>query len=374
MRILILNYEFPPLGGGAGNATYYLLKELSKYNDIEIDLVTSSPDKFSIGLFSENIVIHKLNIGKSNNLNYQTSAELLKYLYKSLIYSKKLIKIKKYDLVHAFFGIPCGFVAMLLKLPYIVSLRGSDVPFYNQRFRLYDKLFFKYISRIIWKNSRYTISNSKKLKALAIRVSRKQNILVIPNGVESEKVRNDNRIAHEHFTINTTARLIERKGIVYLIDAFAKLYKKHPDCRLVIVGDGDQKKLLVNHANSLGIDKAVNFAGTVPHSNVLQILRASDVFVLPSLNEGMSNAILEAMSSGLPIITTDTGGTDELIDSSNGIIVRQRDSNQIFEALEQLYTNKSLLDSMGYNSRNRAKNFSWSNITKQYINLYISTI
>src|SRR3989344_4881417 len=133
-RVLVLNYEFPPLGGGAGNATYYLLKEFAKYPDLEIDLVTSSVDTFRVEKFAGNITIHFLNIGKRGNLHYQTNQKLLMYSWKSYWYSKKLMEEKEYDLCHAFFGIPCGYVAMMLRLPYIVSLRGSDVPFYNKRF------------------------------------------------------------------------------------------------------------------------------------------------------------------------------------------------------------------------------------------------
>jgi hypothetical protein len=69
-RILILNYEFPPLGGGAGNATYYLLKEFAKDPDLKIDLVTSSIDAFRVEKFSDNITVHLLDIGKGGNLHY----------------------------------------------------------------------------------------------------------------------------------------------------------------------------------------------------------------------------------------------------------------------------------------------------------------
>ena len=73
----MLNYEFPPLGGGAGNATYYLLKEFSKYDDIEIDFVTSSIDEFKEEKFSKNITIYYLDIGKKGNLHYQSNKNLL---------------------------------------------------------------------------------------------------------------------------------------------------------------------------------------------------------------------------------------------------------------------------------------------------------
>jgi len=136
MRVLMLNYEYPPIGGGASNATYYLLKEFAIRRNIEVDLVTSSPNtKFKKEELGDNIVIHKLPIGKKK-LHYWTQREILAYSKRAYKYIKKLMQIKKYDVTHAFFGIPSGAIAYLFKkeIPYVVSLRGSDVPGFNKRF------------------------------------------------------------------------------------------------------------------------------------------------------------------------------------------------------------------------------------------------
>jgi uncharacterized membrane protein len=216
MRILILNYEFPPLGGGAGNATYYLLKEFSKpeHKNLGIDLITSSVNKFKIEKFSDNIKIHYLNIGKKGNLHYQSTKDLLSYSWKVYIYSKKIMKKGHFDLIHTFFGIPCGHLAMMLKyeykIPYIVSLRGSDVPFYNKRFYWLDKFVFKRLSKEIWKNSKAVITNSKGLKNLALKASPNQKIDVIYNGVDikefkPEKKKSENKTKNKKLTIISTA-------------------------------------------------------------------------------------------------------------------------------------------------------------------------
>ena len=148
MRILFFNYEYPPLGGGAGNATFYLLQEFSKISGLEIDLITSSIDKFKIEELTTNIRIHYLDIGKKNTFHFQSQKDLLIYSWKAYFYAKKLIKQKKFDLTLAFFGIPCGYIAMRLKIPYIVSLRGSDVPGYNERFKILDKFIFSWLRKM----------------------------------------------------------------------------------------------------------------------------------------------------------------------------------------------------------------------------------
>ena len=88
MNILILNYEYPPLGGGAANATFYLLQELKKHENITIDLVTSSIGSYYKEKSYPNVTIHYLDIGKSGAIHYQSSKELLKYAWKSYWYTK----------------------------------------------------------------------------------------------------------------------------------------------------------------------------------------------------------------------------------------------------------------------------------------------
>jgi glycosyltransferase involved in cell wall biosynthesis len=192
LHILFLNYEFPPLGGGAGNATKYLFSEFAKRDGLEIDLITSSTDKFKIEKFAKNICVHYLDIGKKGNVHYQSNRDLLKYSWKAYFYGKSLIKKKKFNLIHAFFGIPCGYIAMRLGLPYIVSLRGSDVPFYNSRFAKLDKLVFYRLSRRIWRRARAVIANSEDLKRLAVKTFSGE-IGVIPNGINTSEFKPSKR-------------------------------------------------------------------------------------------------------------------------------------------------------------------------------------
>ncbi len=368
-KILVLNYEFPPLGGGAGNATHYLLKEFAKYPDLKIDLVTSSVNKFKIEQFSDNICIHYLDINKKGNFHYQSIKDLLVYSIKAYFYCKKLKQEEKIDLVHAFFGIPCGYIAMKLKIPYIVSLRGSDVPFYNKRFYWLDKLFFKRLSKEIWKRSKAIIANSQGLKDLALKITPHQEISVIYNGVDTAQffpVTKDNG----EFVIISTSRLIKRKGIKYLIEAFVDFERKYKNSRLLIVGDGDLKEEFVNKIKVAGLDKKVEFFGSVEHKNLPKIYQRADVFVLPSLNEGMSNSVLEAMASGLAIITTDVGGSKELINEENGIIVDKNSEEEIYNALEKFYNSRGLLEKMKIVSRQKAEKMSWNFVVKKYSQIY----
>lgn len=363
-RVLVLNYEFPPLGGGAGNATYYILKEFSEFPDLELDLVTSSIDKFKIEQFAPNIRIHYLDINKNGNLHYQSIKDLLTYSWKSYKYCKKLKKKEKFDLIHAFFGIPCGFIAMKLDIPYIVSLRGSDVPFYNKRFYWLDKLVFKRLSRKIWSRAKRVVVNSQKLKELANASIPMQEIEIITNGIDINEFTPKNHIVNEkNIKLVSTGRLIERKGYKYLIEAIAEMN----NITLTLVGDGNLKDSLQELAKKINAN--VVFADKKGHTEIVNILQDSDIFILPSLNEGMSNSILEAMATGLPIITTDTGGSKELVDD-NGLIIEKESSTSLKEAIEKLTNNHELIYNMGNNSRDRAKAMSWAKVAGEYKDIY----
>lgn len=374
LRILMLNYEFPPLGGGAGNANLYLLKEFKKFNNLNIDLITSSTDKFKMKKFSKNINIFYLDIRKnSNSLHYQTTKDLLCYFLKSYYFAKRLIKKNNYDLIHAWFGIPCGFIALLLKKPYIVALRGSDVPFYNPRFKILDKLFFKQLSKIVWKNAKKVITNSEGLKELALKTSPHQKIEIIYNGVDITEFKPlPKRKTTEALKILCVARLIRRKGIHYLIKALGKLKKYN--FILNIIGEGNEKENLKKLANNLGISKKVNFLGLIPHNQIVKYYQQSDVFVLPSLNEGMSNTILEAMSCGLPIITTEVGGAKELVTENNGFIIKPKSIFQLKKMILKYLKNPKLIKIHGQNSRKIAKKMSWKKVAKKYYQAYFDAL
>ncbi len=378
MRILFLNYEYPPLGGGAGNATSYILKEFSQIPDLKVDLVTSAHDnKFSTEKIGENITIHKLPIGdKSQNLHFQSQKDLVVYAWKAFWYSQKLIREKEYDLSHSFFGIPCGFVSMLLKwkhkIPYIVSLRGADVPGYSDRFPLIY-FFLTPLIKLIWKNSAAVISNSQGLKDLALKSKPNQKISIIFNGIDISEFKPSIKENSENFEVLCVSRLTRRKGIEYLISAFAKISDQFPKIKLKIIGEGDAKEELEAQTQQLNLNNKIEFSGRIAHENLPEIYAEASVFVLPSLNEGMSNTMLEALATGLPIIATDTGGTKELVDEGiNGFIIKMKDADDIAEKIIKLISDKNLLESMSQASRQKAESLSWKNVAEKYFKEYLS--
>lgn len=379
-RILFFNYEYPPLGGGAGNATKYFLLEYAKREDIIVDLVTSSINsELEIENLSFNVCVYKLPIGKNpENLNYQSQFELIKYTIKSYFFALKLIKKNKYDLTHSFFTVPCGFVSMLLKwqfkLPYIVSLRGADVPMYSERFTFLYKIITPLI-KLIWSQAKFVVTNSKGLTELAQKSSKKQKFEVIFNGVDTDFYKASQRTLNnrkKEFVILCASRLSKRKGIKYAISGFAKIHEKYPQAKMLIAGgEGNAMEELKKQVSDLKIKNKVTFFGNYKKDQAPAIYQNSDVFVMPSLNEGMSNNLLEALSSGLPVLMTPVGGAEELVkNGENGFLIETKNSDIIAEKLAYLLDNLEKVDEMGKNSRKLAESMNWKNVADEYVKLY----
>ncbi len=378
-KILFLNYEYPPLGGGAANATAQLLLEYSKRDDIYLELITSSiTDKYEKQKIAENIIIHRLPIGKNGeNLNYQTQKELLRYTWKAYKFSKELLTKEKFDLSHSFFTLPCGAVSLVLKyqfkLPYIVSLRGADVPGYSERFTNVYRFLLWFI-RKIWKKSAYVVTNSKGLTRLA-KKSLNFNFKEIVNGIDTNYFLPGNRTEEDRkkeFRVLCASRLSHRKGFIYAIDALTEIVKKYPHVKMIFAGgDGGAMENLKGHAQALGVKEFTEFSGRYTKKQAPSIYQNADLFLMPSLNEGMSNNLLEALASGLPVLMTKTGGAEELVlNSKNGFLIKMKDGEDIACKIEKFIKNDSMCEKMGKESRKLALTMTWKNVSDKYIELY----
>jgi glycosyltransferase involved in cell wall biosynthesis len=377
MRVLFLNYEYPPLGGGAANATEYLLKEYQKDQSLQVDLVTSSPTAERQEMWlGDNICVHALSIGKNgDNLHHQSQKDLLVYSFRAYRYAKKLLQKNEYDVIHAFFGVPCGVLAMCLGkkfgIPYIVSLRGADVPGYSERFSFAYSILTPLIHSV-WRRAFRVIANSQGLKDLALRSLPEQSIGIISNGVDTERFCPDvSKVPHNEWIITAGAtRLTQRKGLHLIIEALPAMLAINPQVIFEIMGNGASEATLKEQAKKLGVEQRVRFLGRIPLTDTYPYYQRAKVFVLPSANEGMSNALLEALASGLPAVVTDTGGTSELVtEGVNGYII-PRDSQAITEAVSRLLRDDSLRLRMAEASRARAEAQSWGVVAREYIKIY----
>ena len=194
-------------------------------------------------------------------------------------------------------------------------------------------------------------------------------IAIIPNGVDTNEFCPQIRKNNNTFNVLCVSRLIERKGIHFLLDAWKKFIEKNQNSKLFIVGEGNMENELRTQAEKLKINSSVEFTGRLEHEKTVEMYKNADIFVLPSMNEGMSNTILEAMACGLPIVSTGVGGSDELF-SDNAIIVPEQNSKTITKALFKLAEDDKLREKMGAVSRANAEKMSWKSVAISYYECY----
>ncbi len=373
IRILSLNYEFPPIGGGGGNAHQQILRCFTEYADLDVTLITTTPQKEPYEEdYSDNIRIRFLPLAKEG-LHYWRRGEVLRYLRQHSNYSKQHLQENTYDLCHVFFGFPSGWLAYRQRnhFPYLISVRGSDVPGYNKRFGL-DYIFLAPALKRIYNQASAVVANSEGLKTLFDNHYTNLSAHVIPNGVNVERFR---PIEKQNYVpkLITIARLIPRKGIDLLISACGTLAKTNVSFELHILGEGPEMRNLKQQTQSYGIADRVQFHGRIERDRVAQFLPYCNLFVLPSFAEGMPNAALEAMACGLPLVLTDTGGAEELI-KENGVVVPKGNVEALTRTLKELLTAPERLKLMGDLSRHHALQFSWKSVAQRYYELYCETL
>ena len=367
----MLNYEYPPIGGGGGYAGRNILRQFAGRSDISLDVVVSRMEHDnSVEEFADNITLYRVGVDKKA-LHFWTRIEVLRWMRRAFRVHKELLAKKSYDLAHAFFGFPTGALTWRTgsRLPYIISLRGSDVPGVNARFALDYKVLGP-IFRRTWRNASGLYANSNGLKERALAFMPDAEIGVIANGVELDRFTPlEHECSGDNLRLLTVGRLSVSKRIEMLIESVAILRKIFPNTTLTIAGGGGLAGKLAGLIKDSGLENCVKLSGVVPADRMPELYREHDIFVTATAQEGMSNAMLEAMSSGLPIVTTECEGVAELI-TDNGIVVKQPEARLIAEAVRLLANEPRRYRQMCIAARNRAEQFGWDGVAGQYLDCY----
>ena len=179
------------------------------------------------------------------------------------------------------------------------------------------------------------------------------------------------KIGVENFKIVTfSGRFIRRKGVGFLLEAWKHVSKEFPDARLLLLGDGPLLEEMKRMALELGIASSVDFRRHV--NQIADFLHATDIFVFPSLQEGLPNSLLEAMACGLPVVATRIGGIMDIVkDGESGILVKSGDSNDLTEGLLRLLKDDEFAAHIASNAYKTIRNsYSIDSIAPRYIYLY----
>lgn len=366
MKILAISHEFPPIGGGGANACYFLTKGFVEKGH-EVTLVTANYQGMPESEIVNGVRVIRVN-SKRAHKEHCSFKEMLSYLLKAYPAANKLQKRENFDVCLVFFGIPSGPIGYMLKkkykLPYVIRFGGGDVPGFQERFTKVYKIIAPAI-KLIWKKADALIANSQGLKDMALDFYNKKPFDVIPNGVDTEVFYPSVKEESDEFKILFVSRLIERKGLQFIIPQLKKIQDStEKSVKLIVVGDGPYRETLERIAEENHVSDMVEFVGQKGKEEIVPFYQNADLFILPSSKEGMPNVVLEAMACGLPIIMTPCEGSAELI-CENGYKAERK---EFADYIIKLIGDNEMRKEMSINSNKRVKNFfSWKHIVNEYL-------
>lgn len=331
MRILVLNYEFPPLGGGASPVSFEIAKGYVERGH-SVDVVTMGFKGLPAQENVSGVNIYRVPCLRSKKEICQTY-EMATYIASAVVFLEFHLKRNTYDFCHTHFIIPTGPVALWAKkrfgLEYIITAHGSDVPGYNtDRFQK-EHQYTKPALRAICNQANHVVSPSNHLRALIQKnIGYNKWLSKIPNGIDINKFTPQKKKNY----ILSTGRLLPRKGFQYLIEA---LRDEDYGYEIHIAGDGPMMPEL--KALAAKSKTKVIFHGWLDNNSpeYKNLLEHAAIYALVSEKENASIALLEAMSAGCAVITSNVSGCPETV-GDTGIVIEPKNSRLLRKVITEI--------------------------------------
>jgi len=391
VEVCFVSPEYLPLSGGTGSYVYYLSKELIK-NGYTTSVVTGYGES------------------KDIKINNQQRAFFLKTFKAPIIRSflfagtafQKLKKINdkiSVDITHInlplvpSFAVPKNFGKTLITTVHS-TWKGEAEAIRNEPYSRLNsnERFMVSFNRVLRFFEEQTLERSNKLIAVSDFTRREllkyynvkeDKIRVIHNGVDihkfappedKAKVKQELGFSNKEFNILSVGRLYARKGLFTLIKSVSIVAKKYRNVKLIISGKGqsNEMKKLVDYAEKLGIYSNILFTGYFPDAKLPKLYQAADIFAFSTFYENLPFAVLEALSSRLPVVTTNVGGIPEMIeDGKNGFLVPPANSAALSNRIIYLIENPAAASEMANQARETVENrFDWRLIVKKVLKVY----
>jgi len=332
--------------GGAQKIIYQLASTVSEdgYNHSICSLLQSGP--YEKIMRDEGIDLTVLNSKRRSIILFPLFVYDLFFLLKGLV---NIVKKKQIDVLHAHLpdsSLIAIVIGWLTNTPVVLTVHNNFSLPSKRKAPLRDAVR-TFVTNTIFKRADYIIAVGNDIRDSLFKVlGNKVAIKTVYNGVDYLRYANPEKLDSLQFrqslSVSDDARLVsmigrleKQKGHVYLIDAVAQLKEKYPDVVFLLVGDGELKEQLVEQAQRLKIADNILFLGN--RDDVPAVLGVSDLFVLPSIYEGIPLVILEAMAAGLPVVATNIAGTRELIKPGvDGVLAETENSEDIARAIDSV--------------------------------------
>lgn len=362
MKILIINFEYPPLGGGGGVATRDAAEALARRHDVHV--LTMRHGDLPARESSNGVTIHRVSVIGRHSLPTASIVSMMSFVPMSLLRGGKLCRTQHFDVINAQFVLPSGLVAAplsrLFSIPLVLSFIGGDIYDPTKGVSPHRHGLLRWLVRLIARQATTCTAISADIKRRARELHRVTNeIIVSPLGLRPPSAipaatRADFNLPEHVPLFVSIGRLIPRKGYEYLIEAWRDI----PTAHLVIIGTGPLEQKLHRLIREYDISGRVHVLGFVDEQRKQQVLRLAQCYISAAEHEGFGIVFLEAMEAGLPVIATDNGGqTDFLTEGETAILVPPRDSRQLTAAIIWLLRDSRLRENMARNNKQKVKEY-----------------
>ncbi|MCZ6754641.1 MAG: glycosyltransferase family 4 protein [Gemmatimonadetes bacterium] len=360
-RILTLNYEYPPLGGGSSPVTAAICRELAAAGS-DVDVVTMACRDLPRVERDGRVRIMRIPCLRSR-LHICYPHELASYVVSAYFAARALLRQRRYDLVHAHFFFPSGVVAYLLHrtegVPYAVTAHGSDVPGYNpDRFTWLHRVLRPLWRAVLGRSSGVSSPTQSLAELIRDSGSPPEPVAIIPNGIAADwAVPGD-----KEPMVLVAGRLFRRKGVQHVLQA---IRRRPTSWEVHVVGDGPYRQAL----EAMVPDRTgVTFHGWLGNDTpeYRALYARASIFVMPSIVENFPIVLLEAMVTGCAILATDIPACREILGDA-ALYAAPGDADELSVLLHTLIEDHALRTDLGHRAHQRVLNrFTWDRVGKEY--------
>jgi glycosyltransferase involved in cell wall biosynthesis len=372
MRILLINYEYPPFGGGAGNATQEIGRALTKMGHAVTALIGGRGD-----LYTDPDGIRVLPVGSSRkHLSQASFKEMFSFVLLGAFWALGR-RGRGFDVAIVFFALPCGPIATFLNkrwhVPYIVSLRGGDVPGLVPAIEPLHRCLAP-LRRWVNKNAKAVVANSPSLAELA-QAADPVSVTIVPNGVDTQYYRppgNNIGVKGAPLRLLLVCRFHRQKLIPETIQWLAQAKSQGIEFLVTIVGDGPERDAVEATIEEVDMTEFIFLKGWLGKDELTKQYQQADCYLNLSSYEGMPNTVLEAMACALPVIASDIPPHRGLIKHQvTGYLVDLDRPESLIDQLTELATDRRRGRVMGEAGRQLVlTGHSWTAVANSYMALF----
>ena len=378
LRVQMIVRLFYPWVGGAERQAHKLARTLKEKQNVRVEIVTG---RWFRGT-PQREVLDGIPVFRNHTLWEMFGARGLRrfggYLYMLSLLWYLWRRRADYDILHVhglnYHAAVAVLAARWFRRKTIVKLANSGQASDIRKMRKGQQLpLSRFLLPLALQSDRFVATSRAIMQELIEVGVPSKRITLLPNGVETDSVSvKTNYELHDPVRLVFVGRFHEQKGLDVLLTAFQELSRQHPglNLRLQLLGDGPLRDDLVRQSQELGIAQQVEFAGLT--DKVFEYLQQADIFILPSRAEGLSNALLEAMTCGLPVVVSNIPANLHVTESAkNGLVFSADDPHLLASAVTQLLEQPELRERLGKAARQTIENrYSLDSIAEGYASLY----